>query len=101
MLKKIINWLTGKVEMPEPVDTSPVQFQTWLNEQIGKALRGGDTYYAVCIVGQNRLPNIGGELKVWPSVREAEAKRYDLQKVNPDRRLHVRRVRIMYSFTDM
>lgn len=100
MLKRIINWLTGKVEIPEPVDTSPEKFNSWLQGQISKELKGGDVYYAICIEGRDYVPRIGDMIKLWSSPREAEAERIQYQAGNRDLRLCVRRIRMAYSFTD-
>lgn len=82
---------------PKPIDTSPDQFNEWFAKKIGCKLRGGEVYYAVCIVGKPNVPKQSGKFEVYSDYETAKRMKKELQWQNKDVTLEIRKVRIYHS----
>lgn len=81
----------------ESVDTTPDQFNAWFNKQIGKKLRGGDTYYTIGIKGQVAIPRVGDDFVLYGEMRDVVDRLNSLQSQNRSIKLEIRKVRMFYS----
>lgn len=82
---------------PEPIDTSPDQFNEWFTKKIGCKLTGGEVYYAVCIVGKKAIPKQSGNFAVYDTYESAKIMKKHLQWQNQNVNLEIRKVRVYYS----
>lgn len=92
---RLLGWI-GIFKKPK-IDTTPEQFNTWLEHHIGKNLQGGNSYYAIGIVGENFIPEIGKDFILYGDFQKADERRRSLQRQNPSIKLELRHVRAYYS----
>lgn len=86
---------------PAPIDTTPDHFDAWFKRKIGERLQGNDVYFCIGIVGQNNVPRIGKNFKVFSELKDAEKERKDLQYDNPSLKLEIKLVRVFYSVPEV
>lgn len=87
--------------VPEPVDTSPAQFDAWFQNKLGQELKGGDVYFGIKQTIGKRLPNLNKKFQVFKELENAERMRKELQRDNPDVTLEIVVVRVFYSFPEV
>lgn len=79
------------------IDTTPDEFNAWLENMLGRKLRGGYVFYAIAVKGQPGIPTIGRDWKLYANIHDAEKKRKRLQTASPQLTLELRIVRNFYS----
>lgn len=87
--------------IPRRIDKTAANFDSWFRQKLGEQLQGGEVYYCLGIVGQNNVPKIGAEFRVFGELKEAENLRKTLQSQNPSITLEIKLVRVFYSVPEV
>lgn len=78
-------------------DTVHQEFEIWFERMLGRGLQSSGVFYAIAVQGQEGIPKIQGDWKVYADIKKAERKMKGLQESNPKHILELRVVRNFYS----